>query len=239
MKRALAEVRWIGTSLDDLRKFPSDVQRGFGYALFFAQEGKQHADARIMKGFGDASVVEIRENDPSGTYRAVYTVRFAGTIYVLHAFQKKSRKGIATNQRDLEAIRRRLKVAKADYEGQEEAMKKSSPRGSKNESRITIGSGNVFADLGLPNAEEEAVRASLVLHLATELEARGLTQSEAAKLLGVDQPTVSRIMRGRFERFSLERIIRVLVSAGRDVKIVIPPARRPRGKSGRLLIEAA
>jgi predicted XRE-type DNA-binding protein len=118
-------------------------------------------------------------------------------------------------------------------------MKKSRPRGSKNEGKVTIGSGNVFADLGLPNAEEEAVRASLVLHLANELESRGLTQRDAAKLLGVDQPTVSRIMRGRFERFSLERIIRFLVSAGRDVKIVIPSARRTKGKSGRLLIEAA
>lgn len=118
-------------------------------------------------------------------------------------------------------------------------MKKSSPRGSKNDSKVTIGSGKVFADLGLPNAEEEAVRASLVLHLAMELDARGLTQSEAATLLGVDQPTVSRIMRGRFERFSLERIIRFLVSVGRDVKIVLPTTRRARGKSGRLLIEAA
>src|SRR5689334_21174334 len=118
-------------------------------------------------------------------------------------------------------------------------MKKRGPRSSKNESKVTIGSGNEFADLGLPNAEEEAVRASLVLHLVTELETRGLTQSEAAKLLGVDQPTVSRIMRGRFERFSLERIIRFLVSVGRDVKIDLPTARKVRGKSGRLLIEAA
>lgn len=118
-------------------------------------------------------------------------------------------------------------------------MRKSSQRRLKNDDRVTIGSGNVFTDLGLPNAEEEAVRASLVLHLAQELDSRGLTQSDAAKLLGVDQPTVSRIMRGRFERFSLERIIRFLVAAGRDVKIVIPSARRTKGKSGRLVIEAA
>ncbi|MFW0699723.1 type II toxin-antitoxin system RelE/ParE family toxin [Pantoea sp. R13S299] len=104
---------WIGSSRKDLQTLPREVQRFFGFALDFAQRGEKHDDAKVLKGFGGAGVLEVVEDDISGTYRAVYTVRFAEAIFVLHAFQKKSKRGIATPKEDMEIIRNRLKVAEA------------------------------------------------------------------------------------------------------------------------------
>ncbi|MCL9653048.1 type II toxin-antitoxin system RelE/ParE family toxin [Pantoea agglomerans] len=104
---------WIGSSRKDLQNLPRDVQRFFGFALDFAQRGEKHDDAKVLKGFGGAGVLEVIEDDIGGTYRAVYTVRFAEAIFVLHAFQKKSKRGIATPKEDMEIIRNRLKVAEA------------------------------------------------------------------------------------------------------------------------------
>jgi phage-related protein len=102
---------WVGSSLDDLRGFPDQVKRTMGFALRRAQGGGKHVDAKPLKGFGDAGVLEIVEDDDGGTYRAVYTVRFAGAVYVLHAFQKKSIKGISTSRHDIELVRDRLRIA--------------------------------------------------------------------------------------------------------------------------------
>lgn len=112
----LKPVRWVGSSKRDLLSFPREIQRAVGYALWFAQRGGKHEDAKTLKGFGDAAVLEVVENAEAGTYRAVYTVRFADSVYVLHAFQKKSRKGIETPKADIELIKSRLKIAKADYD---------------------------------------------------------------------------------------------------------------------------
>jgi phage-related protein len=84
----LKPLRWVGRSLDDLRSMPPPVRRNVGYALQFAQAGTRHPSAKPLTGFGGAGVLEVVENDDGNTYRAVYTVRFAGAIYVLHAFQK-------------------------------------------------------------------------------------------------------------------------------------------------------
>lgn len=103
---------WVGSSKDDLKKFPRTAQSHVGFALKLAQSGGKHPDAKPMKGFGGASVIEIVENYDGDTYRAVYTVKFAEAIYVLHAFQKKSKSGIATSKRELDLIEERLKRAK-------------------------------------------------------------------------------------------------------------------------------
>lgn len=102
---------WVGSSLKDLREFPEAVKDEMGFALYEAQCGLKHLDAKPLKGFGGANVLEIVSNYQTDTYRAVYTVRFDERVYVLHAFQKKSRKGIATSQSDIELIKRRLKQA--------------------------------------------------------------------------------------------------------------------------------
>jgi phage-related protein len=106
---------WIGSSLDDLRSFPDEVRRVMGFAINDAQNGDEHPRAKALKGFGGRSVLEILDDEDGDTYRAVYTVRFAGVIYVLHAFQKKSRKGIETTKHEIDAVKSRLKVAEAHY----------------------------------------------------------------------------------------------------------------------------
>ncbi len=106
-------LEWIASSYKDLIALPSDVRRFFGFALSLAQAGDRHDAAKILKGFDGAGVLEIVENDVGGTYRAVYTVRFAEAVFVLHCFQKKSKRGIATPKEDMDIIRARLKVAEA------------------------------------------------------------------------------------------------------------------------------
>ena len=107
---------WIGRSRDDLKECPDEVMREIGYALDFAQRGGKHPNAKSLKGFGGASVLEIVEDNDGDTYRAVYTVKFPLAVYVLHVFQKKSKKGMATPKRDLNLIDERLKRAESHYQ---------------------------------------------------------------------------------------------------------------------------
>jgi phage-related protein len=109
-------IHFIASSLKDLRAVPTDVRGAFGRQLLDAQYGDTPAAARPLKGFGDASVVELIEDEGSSTYRAVYTVRFAEAVYVLHVFQKKSTKGIATPKADVDLVKRRLKAAEGHYQ---------------------------------------------------------------------------------------------------------------------------
>src|SRR5713226_7430206 len=101
-------VLWIGASLRDLRSFPAPVRIDIGHALFAAQEGKIDPSAKPLKGFGGASVHKIVASHHGNAFRAIYTVRFHDVVYVLHAFQKKSTKGVATPAREIELIKRRL-----------------------------------------------------------------------------------------------------------------------------------
>jgi phage-related protein len=104
-------VDWVSSSLKDMRALPEDVQATFGFALYIAQCGGKHPDAKPLKGFVGAGVLEVVEDYNADTYRAVYTVRFSDSVYVLHVFQKKSKHGIATPKEDIEKISARLKMA--------------------------------------------------------------------------------------------------------------------------------
>ncbi len=106
-------LEWIASSYKDLMALPPDVRRRFGYALSLAQMGDQDDAAKVLKGFGGAGVLEVVEDDAGGTYRGVYTVKYAEAVFVLHCFQKKSKRGIATPKSDMDIIRARLKVADA------------------------------------------------------------------------------------------------------------------------------
>ena len=103
-------LRWVASSKKDLMAMPEAVQDTFGYALHLAQVGQKHPDAKPMKGFGGAGVVEVVEDFQGDAYRAVYTVRYAEAVYVVHCFQKKSMQGIATPKPDVELIKSRLKA---------------------------------------------------------------------------------------------------------------------------------
>src|SRR5579859_7437495 len=115
MRSELKPVRWVGTSLTNLRSFPRAVRIEIGHALFTAQEGKTDPAAKPLKGFGGASILEIVASHHGDAWRAVYTVRFLDVIYVLHVFQKKSTKGIATPAREIGLIKQRLALAERDY----------------------------------------------------------------------------------------------------------------------------
>ena len=106
-------VAWIGSSKKDLMALPLEVRKFFGHALDFAQRGDKHDAAKVLKGFGGAGILELVDNDQDGTYRAVYTVKFAKAVFVLHCFSKKSKRGIETPKEDIDIIRARLKVAEA------------------------------------------------------------------------------------------------------------------------------
>jgi phage-related protein len=106
---------WVGSAKNDLLNFPEDVKDEIGIALSVAQFGGKHPKAKPWHGEG-SGVLEIVEDHRGATYRAVYTVRFEHAAYVLHAFQKKSPKGIKTAQSDVELVSQRLRTANADYE---------------------------------------------------------------------------------------------------------------------------
>jgi phage-related protein len=119
-------VIWMGDSLEVLRHFPSTVQDEIGFALYRAQVGSKHVAAKPLKGLG-SGVLEVLSDHRGDTFRAVYTVRFAKTVYVLHAFQKKSKTGIATPTRELDLVKARLKLAEDLHHKRE---KQSCPPGS-------------------------------------------------------------------------------------------------------------
>ncbi len=104
-------LEWIAGSKKDLKALPDEVIDVFGYALFLAQTGGKHDQAKPLQGFGSAGVLEVVEDFRGNAYRAVYTVRFEKRVFVLHVFQKKSKTGIATPRPDMDLIRERLKVA--------------------------------------------------------------------------------------------------------------------------------
>jgi|ERR1035441_7817685 phage-related protein len=111
-------VIWVGSSRKDLREFPEPVQDHMGYALYVAQRGGKHRDAKALTGFGGAGVVEVVKDYRRDTFRAVYTLRYAEAVYVLHAFQKKSKTGRETPRREMDLIKQRLREAEQMAKGE-------------------------------------------------------------------------------------------------------------------------
>jgi phage-related protein len=111
----LKPVRWIGSSRKDLTTFPRPVQRHVGQALYAAQYGEEYPSVKALRGFGGRAVLEIVAPHEGDTFRAVYTIHFHEAIYVLHAFQKKSKKGISTPQKEIDLVKKRFAAAARDY----------------------------------------------------------------------------------------------------------------------------
>ena len=110
----LKPVQWVGSSKADLKRFPDPVQDRMGFAIYQAQTGLRHRDAKPLKGFGSGALEVVARHD-GDTFRAVYTVRFETAVYVLHAFQKKAKRGAATPKPELDLVRRRLRAAEQHY----------------------------------------------------------------------------------------------------------------------------
>ena len=116
MKQTRKPLYWVGSSKRDLDAMPESVKDVFGHAIDLAQSGSKHIDAKPLSGFGSASVLEVFEVHQGDAFRAVYTVKFSGWVYVLHCFQKKSKAGIATPKPDVDLIKARLKAAKEHFD---------------------------------------------------------------------------------------------------------------------------
>lgn len=111
----LRPLLWIASSKRDFIEMPEDVIRDFGHWLFQVQKGEIPKNAKVLSGFGGAQVMELWKDHADGTFRTVYTVRYAEVVVILHAFQKKSKKGIETPKQDVDLIYSRLKLAKVMY----------------------------------------------------------------------------------------------------------------------------
>jgi phage-related protein len=121
-------VYWLGSSRDVIRQFPKEIRLEVGFALESAQLGGKAINVVPLVGFCGAGVLEVIADGEGGTYRTVYTVRFRDAVYVLHAFQKKSKKGIATPRHEISLVKQRLKAAQEHYErefGKKESEKKN------------------------------------------------------------------------------------------------------------------
>jgi predicted XRE-type DNA-binding protein len=180
--------------------------------------------------FADESVLEIVDDFDGDTFRAVYKVRVTKAVYVLHAFQKESKRSIATAKADLHLIDQRLKRAR----GLRVMVKKR-----ETDIPVTASSGNVFADIALPEPDEELIKAQLASHIRQVVKRRRLTQVAAASAMGIDQPKVSALFNGRLANFSSERLMRLLPALGQDVEITIRAKLHNRGHGRiRVLVEA-
>ena len=120
----MKELDWVGSSKKDLVEFPLSVKKEMGHALYIAQEGGKHKDAKPLKGFGGAKVLEVVLDDGNGTYRTMYTVQFEEIVYVLHAFQKKSKTGIKTPRQEMDLVEQRLKWAQEKYKERFQTQRK-------------------------------------------------------------------------------------------------------------------
>ena len=190
---------FLGSSLDDLRTFPAEARREAGFELDAIQRGLEPRDWKPFSSVG-SGVREIRIH-VLGEWRVIYVASLGDSVYVLHCFQKKS-------QNDEARCRTRAPALQIN-------------RWSQMSRRVTKSSGNVFLDLGFP-PEEAAVlklRSDLMGDLREFIEKNRLTQSQAAGLLGITQSRVSDLVRGKWEKFSLEMLITLVARTGRKVEL--------------------
>ena len=113
--KAQKPVFWIGSAREDLRAFPVEARRVMGVAINDAQNGEEHPSVKALKGFGGRGVLEVVDTHDGDAWRAVYTIRFAGAVYVLHCFQKKSKRGVETPKHEVELVKLRLKQAERHH----------------------------------------------------------------------------------------------------------------------------
>lgn len=184
---------------------PDDVRDIFGYALHLAQLGCKHSHAKAISGFGDAGILEVVEDHQGETYRAVYTVRHATAVYVLHCFQKKSKHGVATPKKDMNLIAARLKTV-ATFVKDSQKMNTS----PIDHIALEKGSGNPYADIGLPDAEEMLLKSEVVQEIERVIQSRHLTHRRAAELLGMPQAKLSDLLLGKFRTTSRDHLIECL-----------------------------
>jgi predicted XRE-type DNA-binding protein len=196
--------------------------------LYLVQTGQHPSSAKILKGLGSGTV-ELVDDFDGDTYRAVYTVRFWRRRLRSARLQEEveaGRQDTATRYRSGEAAIKgcRARLCGAFQEGEKMMARKV---------KVEVGSGNIFADLGLPDADTHFLKAQIVSEIYRLTGERKLTQAQAGRLMGITQPEVSRMFKGRFREYSIDRLIGFLTSFDRDVEIVVKPHKK-RGTGGRI-----
>jgi phage-related protein/predicted XRE-type DNA-binding protein len=229
MSRPLRPLLWVASSKRDYRDFPERVQSNFGFELFLAQTGQHPPSAKPLKGLG-GGVIELVEDFEGDAYRAVYAVRFDEAVYVLHAFKKKARRGQAGN-RDAQKRHRFDPAAIARCGARSWHALQTGEVVMK--VKVEPGSDNIFADLGLPDARAHFLKAQIVSEIYRLTNTRKLTQAQAGKRMGISQPEVSRLFKGNFREYSVDRLMGFLTAFDRDVEIVVRPHKKA-GKAGRI-----
>jgi predicted XRE-type DNA-binding protein/phage-related protein len=202
-----------------------------GYALGPAQLGGMHPSAKPWKREG-SRVLEFVESHDGNAFRAAFRVRFKEVAYVLHAFQKKSHKGISTARADVEFVTRR-----ADRRAEGLTRHDMTRRSGEGRDKIARGNDNLFVDLGFADADERQTKLRLALAINQLVGERGLTQARSAKLLGINQPKISTLANYKLDGFSVERLMTFLNALDRDVEIVIK--KKPKSRNAAKIIVTA
>jgi predicted XRE-type DNA-binding protein len=230
--RSLKPAIFVGFSRKDLQAFPAAVRGKIGQSLFEAQLGVHPHNAKPLRGF--SGVLEIRDNFDGDTYRAVYPCALRVSCTSCTPFKRNRRAGLPPRNDT------------SNWSGTPEGRRSRSP-GNKGRPTMTTrkklpahekGSGNIFADLGLPNAGEHQLKAALVVQLKRLIAERELTQTAAARLIEMKQPDLSKLLRGDFRLVSVEKLMRMLTAFDQDVEITLKPHRK-RGEAGRIAFISA
>jgi predicted XRE-type DNA-binding protein len=210
---------WLVDSLVRLTSFPPMVRKKLGFALYQSQIGQRHESAKMLHGFTD-TVWQVRADDPSGTYRTVYAAQLGEAV----RSPCLPKEGNVRNRDPTTGIGSDPSTASTCAQAGREMR-----RGKMPNREFTPSSGNVFADLNLPHADDLLAKAELAAKIIAEIQRRRLTQSQAAAILGIDQPKVSALKQGKLSGFSIERLMRLLLVLGRDIEITVKV--RPRSRS--------
>jgi predicted XRE-type DNA-binding protein len=217
---------WIGSSKDDLSTLPRDVKASFGLRLFEVQQGKTPLDMKPLPQFG-GGVYELRESFDGNAYRAVYVVNL--------------KKGALRAARVHEEIQVRNSTSETGRRVDRRALTAGPKTGCGELTMPKVpfekSTGNVFSDIGFTPAEaaELTAKSNLIIAIKDTIAHRKLTQQEAAELCGTDQPTLSKVFRGRMESVTIDRLAGWLTALGRDVEIVVKPTTH-RSRQGRLRV---
>ena len=198
-------VEFRGSALEDLRAFPEAARREAGYQLDQVQHGREPDDWKPMNTIG-RGVREIRIRDAAGAFRVMYVAKFDDAIYVLHCFQKKTQK---TSRADLDLAAQRYR----------DLLKENRSMSKKRFANVWDAIEDTPAQ-----AENMKLRSALMMALKDHIARTGLSQSEAAKLLGVTQPRISDLMRGKIDLFSLDTLVNMIGAAGLHVEMRISDA---------------
>jgi predicted XRE-type DNA-binding protein len=210
---------WLVDSLDRLTSFPPSVRQRLGFALYQAQIGQKHQSAKMLHGFAE-TVWQVRADDPGGTYRAGVCSTAWGSGLRASCLPEE---GDFRNRDSTTRIGSDPAAAPTcSHAGREVRRMKMPNRES------TPSSGNVFADLNLPQADDLLAKAELTSKIIAEIQRRRITQAQAAEILRIDQPKISALKQGKLSGFSVERLMRFLLLLGRDIEIAVKEKPRTR-----------